>query len=93
MDLPKIRTVASDPSDPDGDRLVLLRMSDKGTHCLFCLVLNGKVNSACKLADIPPEAGDFLNKEAKGLVEYKVDLDYDYWSAGNCLTWAATNSP
>ena len=30
MDLPKIRTVASDPSDPDGDRLVLLRMSEKG---------------------------------------------------------------
>lgn len=21
------------------------------------------------------------------MVEYKVDLDYDYWSAGYCLTW------
>ena len=29
MDLPKIRTVVSDPSQPDGDRLVLLRMSEK----------------------------------------------------------------
>jgi tRNA (guanine37-N1)-methyltransferase len=30
MDLPKIRTVVSDPAQPDGDRLVLLRMSEKG---------------------------------------------------------------
>jgi hypothetical protein len=29
MDLPKIRTVAPDSSDPDGDRLVLLRISEK----------------------------------------------------------------
>ena len=32
MDLPKIRTVAPDPSDPDGDRLVLLRISEKGMN-------------------------------------------------------------
>ncbi|KAF5313122.1 hypothetical protein D9619_002586 [Psilocybe cf. subviscida] len=25
---------------------------------------------------------EFLDNEAKGLVEYKVDLDYDYWTAG-----------
>ena len=30
MDLPKIRTVVSDPALPDGDRLVLLRVSEKG---------------------------------------------------------------
>ncbi|KAF8971730.1 Met-10+ like-protein-domain-containing protein [Flammula alnicola] len=65
MDLPKIRTVVSDPSQPDGDRLVLLRMSEK--------------------ADIPAEAQQFLDKEAKGLLEYKVDLDYDYWTAEECL--------
>ncbi|KAF8204026.1 Met-10+ like-protein-domain-containing protein [Pholiota molesta] len=65
MDLPKIRTVVSDPSQPDGDRLVLLRMADK--------------------ADIPAEAQQFLDKEAKGLQEYKVDLDYDYWTAEECL--------
>ncbi|KAF8167350.1 Met-10+ like-protein-domain-containing protein [Crassisporium funariophilum] len=65
MDLPKIKTVVSDPFNPDGDRLVLLRMSDK--------------------ADIPPEAEEFLKREATGLVEYKVDLDYDYWTADECL--------
>ena len=32
MDLPKIRTVVSDPAQPDGDRLVLLRMSEKGMN-------------------------------------------------------------
>ena len=35
-----------------------------------------------KTADITKEAIDFLDKEAKGLVEYKVNLDYDYWTAG-----------
>ncbi|KJA28410.1 hypothetical protein HYPSUDRAFT_62040 [Hypholoma sublateritium FD-334 SS-4] len=65
MDLPKIRTVVSDPSQRDGDRLVLLRMSDK--------------------ADIPVEAQQFLDKEAKGLVDYTVDLDYNYWTAEECL--------
>ncbi len=30
MDLPKIRTVVSDPSQRDGDRLILLRMSGQG---------------------------------------------------------------
>ncbi|KIM47474.1 hypothetical protein M413DRAFT_15695 [Hebeloma cylindrosporum] len=65
MDLPKIRTVVSDPAQPDGDRLVLLRMSEK--------------------ADIPAEAQAFLDKEAKGLVQYNVDLDYDYWTAEECL--------
>ena len=85
MDLPKIRTVASDPFDPDGDRLVLLRISEKGMNFTIYFQ-DGKIDSTCKLADIPSEAGAFLNKEAKGLVEYKVDLDYDYWSAGNCLT-------
>jgi hypothetical protein len=30
MDLPKIRTVVPDPSDPDGDRLVLLGVADEG---------------------------------------------------------------
>ncbi|PFH52241.1 hypothetical protein AMATHDRAFT_140328 [Amanita thiersii Skay4041] len=29
LDLPRIRTVASDPSKPDGDRLVLLRFADQ----------------------------------------------------------------
>ncbi|KAF4612304.1 hypothetical protein D9613_004255 [Agrocybe pediades] len=61
MDLPKIRSVVSDPSQPDGDRLVLLRVSDK--------------------ADIPQEAQQFLEKEAKAVVDYKIDLDYDYWTA------------
>ncbi|KAF9486577.1 guanine-N(1)--methyltransferase [Pholiota conissans] len=65
MDLPKIRTVVSDPSQPDGERLVLLRMANK--------------------SDIPAEAQQFLDKEAKGLQEYKVDLDYDYWTAEECL--------
>lgn len=35
-----------------------------------------------KLADIPAEAQQFLDKEANGLVEYKIDLDYNYWTAG-----------
>ncbi|KAF9567773.1 hypothetical protein CPC08DRAFT_626229 [Agrocybe pediades] len=65
MDLPKIRSVVSDPSQPDGDRLVLLRVSDK--------------------ADIPQEAQQFLEKEAKAVVDYKIDLDYDYWTAEDCL--------
>lgn len=29
MDLPKVRSVASDPEEPNGHRLVLLRMSKR----------------------------------------------------------------
>ncbi|PPQ63825.1 hypothetical protein CVT24_009775 [Panaeolus cyanescens] len=65
MDLPKVRTVVSDPSQPDGDRLVLLRVSEK--------------------SDLTPEAKAFLDRESKGLVNYEIDLDYDYWTADECL--------
>jgi len=41
--------------------------------------------SPCKPADIPVEAQEFLSNEAKGLVEYDVDLDYDYWTLGACV--------
>jgi tRNA (guanine37-N1)-methyltransferase len=83
MDLPKIRTVVSDPSQPDGDRLVLLRMADKGMHEILGLrKITRRLTVYDKPADIPAEAQQFLDKEAKGLQEYKVDLDYDYWTAG-----------
>ncbi|TFK41832.1 S-adenosyl-L-methionine-dependent methyltransferase [Crucibulum laeve] len=65
MDLPKIRTVVPDPSNPQGDRLVLLRMSDK--------------------ADLPPEAKEFLDNESTGLVNYTMELDYNYWNADEIL--------
>ncbi|CAA7264835.1 unnamed protein product [Cyclocybe aegerita] len=65
MDLPKIRTVVSDSSVPDGERLVLLRVSNQ--------------------ADIPPEARQFLDREAKGFVDHKIELDYNYWTADECL--------
>jgi hypothetical protein len=42
MDLPNIRSVASDPENPGGDRLVLLRMSHAGGSQL----LHG-TNSGC----------------------------------------------
>lgn len=39
MDLPKIRTVVPDPSDPDGDRLVLLRVVNEG---MTTVIVHGK---------------------------------------------------
>lgn len=35
-----------------------------------------------KLADIPPEALELIESEASGLVDYNIDLDYTYWTAG-----------
>ena len=84
MDLPKIRSVVSDPEQPDGDRLVLLRMSEKGMDS-YITPWHKVTESTCKPADIPVEAQEFLSKEAKGLVEYNLDLDYDYWTAGACV--------
>ena len=84
MDLPKIRSVVSDPAQPDGDRLVLLRMSEKGMDS-YTIPWHKVTESTCKPADIPVEAQEFLSKEAKGLVEYNFDLDYDYWTAGACV--------
>ncbi len=81
MDLPKIRSVVSCPENPDGDRLVLLRMLEKGGLYKFGtkpeLLL-----MICKLADIPPEAQEYLDKEVHGLVKHEIKLDYDYWTAG-----------
>ncbi|KAJ3517865.1 hypothetical protein NLJ89_g229 [Agrocybe chaxingu] len=36
-------------------------------------------------ADIPPEAREFLDREAKGFVNHEIELDYDYWTADECL--------
>lgn len=36
-------------------------------------------------ADIPPEAKEYLDNEAHGLVDFKVDLDYDYWTADDIM--------
>jgi len=82
MDLPKIRSVVSDPFQPDGDRLVLLRVSEKGMGPIIQYTPFKETDCCCKPADIPQEAQKYLDKEAKGLVEYKIDLDYDYWTAG-----------
>ncbi|KAF9531940.1 hypothetical protein CPB83DRAFT_808080 [Crepidotus variabilis] len=35
--------------------------------------------------EISPEARRFLDAEAKGLVDYKIDLEYDYWTSEECL--------
>ena len=39
MDLPKIRTVVPDPSDPDGNRLVLLRVVNEG---MTAVIVHGR---------------------------------------------------
>ncbi|KAF9015682.1 S-adenosyl-L-methionine-dependent methyltransferase [Cyathus striatus] len=65
LDLPKIRTVVPDPSNPSGDRLILLRASGK--------------------ADLSNAARSFLEKEAVGLVNYNIELTYDYWTADEIL--------
>ncbi|KAH6917030.1 hypothetical protein BKA70DRAFT_1251174 [Coprinopsis sp. MPI-PUGE-AT-0042] len=36
-------------------------------------------------ADIPPEALELINAEANGLVDYAIDLDYNYWTADEVL--------
>jgi tRNA (guanine37-N1)-methyltransferase len=41
MDLPKIRTVVPDAANPDGDRLVLLRMTKEGTFNTWHLCASG----------------------------------------------------
>ncbi|KXN88837.1 tRNA (guanine(37)-N1)-methyltransferase [Leucoagaricus sp. SymC.cos] len=65
MDLPKIRSVVSDPENPNGNRLILLRMS--------------------RPADIPTAATEYLNREAHGIVDFRIDLDYDYWTTDDII--------
>ncbi|KAF8899081.1 hypothetical protein BD779DRAFT_1689909 [Infundibulicybe gibba] len=65
MNLPKIRSVVPNPSDPEGDRLMLLRVQDE--------------------SELSAEILEFLKTEAKGLVKYQLDLDYDYWTADEIL--------
>ncbi|KAJ3573542.1 hypothetical protein NP233_g2362 [Leucocoprinus birnbaumii] len=65
IDLPKVRSVSSNSENPEGDRLVLLRMS--------------------RIADIPREAKEYLDKETHGLVDFKIDLDYDHWTADDIM--------
>ena len=50
------------------------------------LFQKNKADSKRKPADIPSEAQQFLEKEAKGFADYNIALDYDYWTAGAFLS-------
>ncbi|KAK2461421.1 hypothetical protein APHAL10511_005884 [Amanita phalloides] len=65
LDWPRIRTVVPNPSHPDGDRLVLLKVSDRG--------------------DLPPDTLNFIKDECTGLLNYPLQLTYDYWTADEIL--------
>lgn len=86
INLPKIRSVDVDPSDPDGDRLVLLRVSEEGMN-MHCPSWHAtQIDTLpCKSAELSPEASQFLKAETNGLVPYTINLDYDYWTAGRPL--------
>lgn len=80
MNLPKVRSVSSDPENPNGDRLVLLRISHTGGS--FYETFQAQELIFCKIVDISPEAKEYIDKEAHGLTDFRIDLDYDYWTAG-----------
>jgi tRNA (guanine37-N1)-methyltransferase len=44
MDLPKVRSVVVDPSDPLGGRLILLRVSTEGTECSRYMRLDDSID-------------------------------------------------
>lgn len=52
-------------------------------YVFYAMSFPEKLNGWCyKLAEIPPKAKDFLDREAKGFLEYKFGLDYNYWTVG-----------
>ena len=82
MDLPKIKSVVP---NAQGDRLLLLRVSNEGTDpriFFIWLILTGQ---ACKPAELTPEAREYLKAESVELTTYTLELDYDYWSTGEHL--------
>jgi tRNA (guanine37-N1)-methyltransferase len=85
MNLPKVRSVVSNSSDPNGDRLLLLRVSDEGTNFHNISVGFVFIGPICKPAQLTPEAREYLNAESAELTTYTLELDYDYWSTGERL--------
>lgn len=75
-----MRSVFSDPENPNGDRLVLLRVSHTGGN--FYETVQAQELIFCKIVDIPQEAKEYIDKEAHGLTDFRIDLDYDYWTTG-----------
>ncbi|KAJ3829391.1 Met-10+ like-protein-domain-containing protein [Lentinula raphanica] len=81
--LPKVRPVVSDPSAPDGDRLVLLGVSDPGELFSGDFILRRSTNS--KTAELSPESLQLMESKGTGFTHYNVVLDYDYWTASELL--------
>ena len=45
------------------------------------------VISCIDLDNLSHENKEFVKKEAVGVVKHTLELNYDYWSVGNCQAW------
>ena len=78
-----MRNVVLDPS-PHADRLVLLRVSKESMMFHRIDLGYGLTDGFGKLAELSPDARDFLAAQQTVFVPYDVELTYDYWTAGTC---------
>ena len=82
MSLPRVRSVVWDPADPDGSRLVLLKVIDEGPRPASGHSIAQAHFHYPKPVDLPTEVRSFLQPISSDFLTHNLDFDYDYWNAG-----------
>ena len=79
-----MKSVVPDPSDPQG-RLVLFRVPEFGRFSC-CLGMGYGLTNCFKQAGLDEPAQEFLKFHNVNNTTYDIDLDYDFWNAGETTT-------
>ncbi|KZV70964.1 hypothetical protein PENSPDRAFT_675511 [Peniophora sp. CONT] len=65
LNLPKVKSVVPNSADPNGPKLLLLRVQQE--------------------AELPPDVKEFLTSHDAHLLDYSLELGYDYWTADEII--------
>jgi hypothetical protein len=80
INIPKTKSIVQDPSDPQ-KRLLLFRVSEFGQFP-FKSGIGCGLMSGFKQADLNEPAQKFLESHDLATTTQDIDLDYDFWNAG-----------
>ena len=84
LNLPKMKSVVPDPSDPQG-RLVLFRVPEFGRFSCR-LGIGYELTNYLKQADLNEPTQEFLKFHKVTNTTHDIDLDYNFWNAGETAT-------
>lgn len=90
INIPKTRRIVQDPSDPQR-RLVLFRVPEFGLF-LFHSGIGCELMNRFKQADLNEPAQKFLKYHDVATTTQDINLDYDFWNAGETISTSGTRT-